>query len=158
MSKRARTTEEWVPIIFKKVKKTKKGCWEHPRRNNTPYSCIVVGGRKGKTMAVHRIIYEQCVGPIPEGMLVCHHCDNPPCCNPDHLFLGTHKDNMRDMTKKGRNFLTIGEKSGKNCKLSTEQVKSIRESKELGYILVKKYKVSKSTISAIRNMKSRVYA
>jgi hypothetical protein len=52
--------------------------------------------------STHRIAYEWEYGPIPSGMLVCHHCDNPPCVNPKHLFLGTHQDNVDDMKSKSR--------------------------------------------------------
>lgn len=73
------------------------GCWVWTgTRWSTGYGRLV-GGR-----AAHRVAWELTNGPIPRGLLVCHHCDNPPCCRPDHLFLGTSKDNAMDASAKGR--------------------------------------------------------
>lgn len=58
--------------------------------------------RSGRLESAHRVAWQECVGPIPEGMFVCHRCDNPPCCNPSHLFLGTNRENMHDALRKGR--------------------------------------------------------
>ncbi len=71
--------------------------------------------------------------PIQSGLCVLHHCDNPPCCNPSHLFLGTHADNMRDKMEKGRHRfgLNQGERHG-NAKLTPERVRSMRMVRELG--------------------------
>lgn len=75
----------------------------------------------GKVMGAHRIAWLLTNGPIPEGLHVLHKCDNGPCCNPAHLFLGTHLDNMADMYSKGRN--TRGAKA--RAKLTEEQAKLI---------------------------------
>lgn len=73
----------------------------------------------------HRVAFEEACGPIPKGMCVLHRCDNPPCINPDHLFLGTRQENNRDRDKKGRGGSAKGEANGK-AKLTTKGVCEIR--------------------------------
>lgn len=76
------------------------GCWPWPKYLDAKgYGKIFFDDFK---FSVHRLSYEHYKGPIPEGMCVMHSCDNPACFNPDHLSLGTHTDNMRDMVRKGR--------------------------------------------------------
>jgi hypothetical protein len=85
--------------FWNKVNKTKK-CWEWlATKNNKGYGRIQVNG---KSRLAHRISYGLKNGEIPRGLEVLHKCDNPLCVNPKHLFLGTHKDNLQDMAKKGR--------------------------------------------------------
>lgn len=84
----------------KKINKTET-CWLWTATARSPMGH---GGFyfKRKTLQAHRFAYEIWNGKIPDGLLVCHKCDNPPCVNPDHLFLGTHRDNTEDRINKGR--------------------------------------------------------
>lgn len=80
------------------------GCWVYKgARDRRGYGRPgrLTGGKNGRFYA-HRRAYEIYIGPIPAGMLILHRCDNPPCCNPDHLFLGTDADNTADKIRKGR--------------------------------------------------------
>ena len=73
-------------------------------------------GRKSSPERAHRVAYEKYIGAIPEGLFVCHRCDNPECTNPEHLFLGTAKENSIDCSKKGR----LNKKSLLNLKPSAK--------------------------------------
>lgn len=90
----------------------------------------------GRKQLAHRVAYERAFGEIPDGLCVLHRCDNTLCCNPDHLFLGTHAENMRDMTNKGRASHKAGSKlfgsSNPRTKLSDSQVEEIRKARAAG--------------------------
>lgn len=106
---------------------------------------------KGRLWKAHRAAWDETYGPIPEGMRVLHKCDNPPCINPEHLFLGTQGDNVIDMAAKGRH--------GKST-LTNQQVQEIRERRaqgEKGRALAAEYGVAPSTISRIANRVRRIY-
>lgn len=106
----------------------------------------------------HRVAWVLAYGTIPGGVMVCHRCDNPPCCKPEHLFLGSALDNARDAKTKGRMVVGLrnpnrprGEASGR-AKLTTEQIRAIRAEKTAGASLGElsgKYGVSKANLSSI---------
>lgn len=114
-----------------------------------------------KYLLSHRVAFEAANGPIPSGYIVCHVCDNPSCCNPSHLMLGTVSSNYCDMLIKGRrNFTKIrftGE-SNKNAKLTDEKVLEIRrlyrEKKMNQYELADVYGTTQTTIGKIVNNKT----
>ena len=111
---------------------------------------------KKKTWMSHRFSWMIYNGQIPPGLCILHKCDNPPCCNPDHLFIGTHKDNSKDMVIKKRNRDDRGSKHPMH-KLNEQQVLKIRESIENGEQQSKlaiQYNVGPMTISNIKHRKS----
>lgn len=116
--------------------------------NQRGYGMMAWRGRNGHL--AHRLAWELTHGPISPGLFVCHRCDNPSCCNPEHLFLGTVADNNRDMMEKGRNVTLRGERNGR-AKLTREQVLRLREAKSRGepiWQIGKDFGVSKSTAYA----------
>src|SRR5262245_56458307 len=107
------------------------GCWLWLRARKSPpqnYGVFGVGSYAAGTYRqdyAHRLSYILHHGHIPDGMCVLHRCDNPPCVNPDHLFLGTHNDNVQDKIAKNRD--NFGERNGQ-AKISASDVQLIRES------------------------------
>ena len=135
------------------LKKLPNGCWVSSRSylHLNGYAFVVIDRRPGKGLfreRVHRLSYKHFVGPIPNGMMVCHKCDNRRCFNPDHLFLGTQHENLLDMARKGKR---AGEKSAQ-AKLTEKQVVAILKAVDAGSTqleLAKKYDVSQTAISLI---------
>lgn len=105
-------------------------CWPWTGSGGRARGGGVYGHLKLRDVVVttHRLAWELANGPIPPGMFVCHRCDNPPCCNPAHLFLGTATDNARDRDAKGRqrNVRPFGNGSANHAaRLSEDQVRLI---------------------------------
>lgn len=110
--------------------------------------------RGHRTLRAHRVSFFLCGGTLGASEVVCHRCDNPPCCNPDHLFAGTARENTRDCVEKGR--LVLPNTRGANnafAKLSNENVVSIRERIGAGVALTALAREHGVTVQAISNIK-----
>jgi len=110
-----------------------------------------VFGCASQRFRAHRFAWMASRGPIPDGLEVCHRCDRTACVNPDHLFLGSRRDNHLDSVRKGR------KRAWGLQKLNAEQVNDSRQRAaggELQYILAREYGVAKNTVSGIVNRKS----
>jgi len=150
-SKRQKLEERF----WSKVDKSQgeEACWE--------WRSTVSRGRamfhfEGRPVNAARVAYLLEVGEIPEGMEVCHHCDDMMCLNVRHLFLGTHKENMYDMVAKGRERYLKGEELP-NTKLTAEKVREIRKQASEGVPrkeLARRYNVDVSTIHEVVNRKT----
>lgn len=107
----------------------------------------------GKVQTSSRIAYKLSFGEIPDGLWVLHHCDNPLCMEPDHLFLGTHQDNMTDRDRKNRgNGISKTSRGEGNikAKLTERDIIFIRRSKKQTRELADRYQVCRTTIQRIR--------
>lgn len=127
-------------------------CWEWIGANDGNIGGYGSVNWEGRKTSAHRIAWQLTNGEIPNKLEVCHCCDNPSCCNPNHLFLGTHKQNMDDRDRKGRNVNYRGEDHGRH-KLTYLEVTEIRERYAKGGItqkqLSKDYSVCKSMIGYV---------
>ena len=101
-----------------------------------------------KKMRAHRFAYFLAHGSLPAELEVCHSCDNPPCCNPAHLFLGTHADNMGDLASKGRAARQPGEENGR-ARLKAADVAFIRSSSEPVHVIAARFNVTTRNIRLI---------
>jgi len=142
-------------LLAKVVSNQQTECWECAAAPDGEYGRI---RSNCKQYLAHRISWELHHGAIPNGMLVCHSCDNPRCINPEHLFLGTHSANMADMSRKGRRrgiTAVFGEQHGR-AKITDADVVAIRSSGASAKDLALEYGVSDRQIRHIRAGKSRI--
>lgn len=136
--------------LFNRSRLSEDGCWVWiGSRNAHGYGLM---SRKSKTHRAHRVSYEAYKGVIPETLVVRHMCDNPSCINPDHLIVGTQRENVMDRESRGRRDVK-GEQVG-TAKLTEECILAILASEESGAELARRFSVSPSTISLIRLGKS----
>lgn len=143
----ARVSTAWQRFWPKVDAKNPNQCWNWTgSRGTTGYGYFKATGRN---VRAHRFMWEIANGPVPDGLQVLHHCDNPSCVNPGHLWLGTISDNIKDSFAKGRkNF------AGERCpaaRLTREQALFIRDHKEINpFALAKQFGVSKAHVRHIQ--------
>ena len=140
-----RPAENPVTRFMRYVRVVENGCHEwQSKRDRAGYGQFTL--KSGCHVRAHRFAWMIAYGEIPTAMLVCHHCDNPSCVNPEHLFIGTYSDNAKDMVAKGRNVGRI--------KLSKKDVLHIRGLLKQGAFsqdfIAKMYGVDQTTISDIK--------
>lgn len=141
----AKSDAEFLDRFWSRVDKS-GDCWEWQGHTGSAGHGQVK--RDGNLLYVHRLSYELAFGTIPDGLCVCHRCDNPRCVNPEHFFLGTRADNMRDMWLKGRQRPVT-----KVAKVTPTVVREIRRIYAAGGVsqatLAERFGVSQMAISNI---------
>lgn len=137
--------------FIRQVEPMPSGCWHWTGFIN--YNGYGKFSINGAVVRAHRYSYERHKGPIPSGLFVCHSCDNRQCVNPDHLWLGTHADNLADMKAKGRGsrLATVHSETHHLAKLTNEQARAIRLDSRPTVKIAKEYSVSAGTVLSIKN-------
>lgn len=146
----------WLSKFHARIEKT-DGCWLWTgTRNDQAYGIVSYMGRKVRATHAALLVFRGALPP--DGAVVCHTCDNPPCVNPDHLFTGTQAENIADMVAKGRHrpppqpstkARARGDRHGMS-KLDGRAVLEIRQSKTRSGILAQRFGVHPSTIRRVR--------
>ena len=150
----------WIARSFEEVKETflglitklPNGCWQYPSVSDADYGRVFFDGKRIKA---HRFAWIVFKGKIPTGKQVLHHCDFRPCVNPDHLFLGVHGDNMRDMAEKGRaaSFPLEKNPNSKYNRLEVAAVRTLSFEKRLNSTEIER--ITGIPRSTVRNMVNR---
>lgn len=131
-----------------------RDCWLWTGAVNSHGYGRLRSGEDRSVLRAHRVSWELHFGPIPDGLFVLHYCDNPPCVRPDHLFLGTNTDNLRDASKKGRTGPQLhperyqGE-NGHRTKLTERDVRDIRRATASQQAIAAQYGINPSSVSKI---------
>lgn len=135
--------------LASKLERQPNGCLYFMGSRCQGYGRIGVQGKSPQI--AHRVAWELRHGPIPDGLCVLHKCDNRPCCDTDHLFLGTNADNTHDMLAKGRNYTgdQKGEANGR-AKITAADACAIYLDTRSGPKIGREYGISQSTVNRIR--------
>lgn len=154
-AKRRAANERRATRFLSRVKKgAPDECWPYQGYKLRGYGYVTEGA--GKACSAHRYMYRLVFGEVPNDKVVCHKCDNPPCCNPNHLWLGSNAENVQDMWRKGRGKQAVPPKgeAHMSAKLTEADVRFIRTSKEPRPALAKRYGVDWSSIDKIQKGKT----
>jgi hypothetical protein len=146
-----------IERFHQKYEINESGCWmwtggTRPNSKGVPYPRHWTDD--SESIGAHRFSFELVHGAIPQSMYVCHKCDTPLCVNPDHLFLGSHQDNMRDMVAKQRSFVGRGEDKKGRAKLTNQQADQIRKMNMSHSKIAFMFGVSATTIGRIKREES----
>jgi hypothetical protein len=146
---------EWPGLVDRFWVKVQKAgddeCWVWlATRNHRGYGLFWAAGRYD---SASRVAYKLAYGPIPAGASVCHRCDNPPCCNPAHLFIGTQAMNLADMVAKGRQARHLG-RTNPMARLTDDDVRAIRSSGLPAAELAKRHGVHPRTVRDVLDRRS----
>ena len=136
---------------FERIVVDANGCWMWTGPRSVHGRAILRS--KGRSKYAYRVVWEELIGPIPDGLMCCHKCDEPACVNPEHIFLGTAKDNMRDAADKGRLIpprAIVGERNPKAAPVSDAVIDEARREYAQGCVtqaqLAERFNVGQSTV------------
>lgn len=126
-----------------------RDCWIWPgSKDGRGYGLMTIGGKHERT---HRLAYMAFIGDeIPTGAVVMHDCDNPSCCNPSHLRIGTQQENIQDAISKGRQTIGALGEAHSRSKLTRQKVQAIRQDKRRCTDIALRYGISKATVSNLK--------